>query len=81
MQLFPPNTIRRSIFEFLDRSLGFIIYRTYRPVSDICGDIIVFMRRREELPGTWRCIFCSWICDILSKYVEFEHCQKNKGKA
>lgn len=81
MQLLPEGTLRRKLFEFLDRSLGWIGYRTFRPLSDICGDVLAYGRRREEVVGTIRCKFCTKLCDILSKYVEFDHCKKNKGKS
>lgn len=80
-QLLPEGSLRRRIFEFCDRACGWIGYRTFRPLSDICGDVLAYGRRREEGKETVRCKFCLGLCDFLSKYIELDHCIKNKGKA
>ena len=71
MILLPEGTLRRQVFEACDRSLGWLFFSAFRPLSNICGDQIVVGNP---------CRFCLWMCRNLSRYVEKDHCLKNAGK-
>ena len=70
-QLLPQGTIRRTVFEFLDRCVGKITMGEFRPVSNLCG---------ERILAGKDCPVCTWICEKLSRYVESRHCERNVGK-
>lgn len=69
-QLLPQGTIRRAVFETVDRSLGWLKTGEYRTLSSICGDEIV-----DGEP----CKFCSWLCHLLDR-IELNHCVINARK-
>lgn len=72
-QALPQGTLRHRLFEAADRSLGWLGFRQYRPLSNICGDQLT-----AATPAP--CRFCSWMCRLLDKYVEKRHCELNAGK-
>ena len=69
-QLLPEGTLRRRIVETIDRSLGFVIFGSYRTLSSQCGD-----RLKDETAGAG----CKCLCRALDG-VEKGHCLKNAGK-
>ena len=75
MQLFPKDTLRRTVFEFLDRCAGWLRSGTYRPLSNLCGDEILDQEEgKGEVSG-----FCCTLCKWLDK-IEPGHCKKNGRK-
>ena len=69
-QLLPKGTLRRFLFEHVDRFLGLLRFGQYRPLSNICGD---------QLKAGNPCTFCCELCAKLDK-IEKDHCLKNAGK-
>ncbi len=70
MVLLPDGSIRRVVVETLDRSLGWLIFGEYRPLSNICGD-----KLKDGTAGAG----CRCMCKGLDK-IEPDHCIKNAGK-
>ena len=70
MQLLPPNTLRRRVFESVDRWFGWFLFGEAKTVSTHCGD-----RLKAGTAGAG----CKCLCSALD-LLEKEHCLKNAGK-
>jgi hypothetical protein len=75
MKLLPKGTLRRAVFEGIDRRLAGVVFGQSPTLSTICG------KRLFDLLKI--CYFCRGICwfaNLLDKGSE-DHCKKNKDKA
>lgn len=72
MILLPQGTLRRKIFEAIDRWLGAQLFTGDKTVSTDCGDQYVAGKP---------CLFCRFICKIVLFWADKgQHCEKNAGK-
>lgn len=70
MQLLPEGTLRRRVFEAIDRWLGHDLFTGNKTVSTDCGD---------QIKAGGPCRFCRIVCWLLN-FMEKDHCIKNAGK-
>ena len=75
MILFPEGTLRRTIFEWIDREFAFLMFDSALTISAYCGKQIA-ANREGGLKPCLRCRFCCWV----ASWFENDHCFKNKDR-